>query len=122
MRGREGRLDDVIGLPGRWALLGRILEAVIYQLRYGQRALLWHLHANFLGTPQLLLMHIHVAHVILVQWEQGNALTRQLDSSMALHVSLSVHPKQKPSHKYSMRNSRMLSISIRLKIQSWGTL
>ncbi len=67
VRGREGRLDDVIGLPGRWALLGRILKAVIYQLRYGQRALLRHLHANFLGMPQALVMHVHDAHVMLMQ-------------------------------------------------------
>ena len=94
MRGREGCLDDVVGLPGRWTLLGRILKAVIYQLRYGHRALLRHLHANFLGIPQVLFMHIHDAHVMLMQRMQGNVLTRQLySSSMALHMSLFSAPK-----------------------------
>lgn len=45
LQGREGSLDDVIGLSGRRALPGRVFQAVIYELGYTQRALLRYLHS-----------------------------------------------------------------------------
>ncbi len=50
LRGCQGSLDDVIGLPGRRALPGRVFQTVIYELGYAQWALLWHLRIHIRQT------------------------------------------------------------------------